>query len=558
MSGEKAKQFKKVFDFNGRNPDVLNSIANLSNDEVFTPPEFANQMLETLEKAWADSNDGENIWANSQVKFLDPFTKSGVFLREIAVRLIDGLQDEFPDLQERVDHILTKQVFGIATTRLTALMARRTLYCSKKANGKFSITNKFNDENGNIWFEPLEHTWIGGKIKEVSMDKDGNEIEITKDGRCKYCGAPKNDFTRDDGLELHAYGLIHNDNPKEWVEEVFGKNMKFDVIIGNPPYQIEDGGYSASAAPIYDEFVEKALQLDARCVVMVIPARWYAGGKGLDSFRFKMLNSKNIKYLVDFPDSSKVFPGVEIKGGVCFFAWDKSHEGPAEISTFMPDGTVLKDSRLLKTPGVEVLIRFPIGTAVIEKIQKIHDGDGETYLKVPEKLFMKRVSASKPFGLRTNFRGTDNKDKNSLVLFQNGGRAYIPRDEIQVGVPLIDTWKIFISSAYGAGNTYPHSILGTPFLGRPGEVCTETYMVIGPFETEMQAKSALSYIKTRFFRFLVMLHKPAQHATRSVYSLVPDQVFDKLFTDEFLFDYYEFSEEERGFVESTVREMSLD
>jgi len=147
------------FTLRGRNPDVLTCIANLSNDEVFTPPEFANRMLDTLADAWAADHAGANIWADSSVRFLDPFTKSGVFLREITSRLIAGLAEEIPDLQARADHILTRQVFGIGITTLTTLLARRSLYCSKHANGDHSVTRNFKSEAGNIWFERVEHTW---------------------------------------------------------------------------------------------------------------------------------------------------------------------------------------------------------------------------------------------------------------------------------------------------------------------------------------------------------------------------------------------------------------
>lgn len=206
----------------GRNPDVLTCIANLSNDEVFTPPEFANRMLDTLTEAWAANNGGANIWADKTVKFLDPFTKSGVFLREITSRLTKGLEKEIPELEKRVNHILTKQVFGIAITHLTSLLARRSVYCSKHAKGKHSIAKSFASDDGNIWFQRMEHTW----------DKN----------KCTYCGAGRLVFERDEGLETHAYAFIHTDDVKARISEWFGGHMQFDVIIGNPPYQMTGGG----------------------------------------------------------------------------------------------------------------------------------------------------------------------------------------------------------------------------------------------------------------------------------------------------------------------------
>src|SRR5262249_19785786 len=164
------------FTLRGRNPDVLTCIANLSNDEVFTPPEFANRMLDTLASAWAADNDGTNIWADKTVRFLDPCTKTGVFLREITKRLNKGLEAEFPDLRDRIDHIVTKQVFGIGITQLTSLLARRSVYCSKQAKGKYSIAKSFATDDGNIWFKRTEHTW--------------------KAGKCRYCGASKGKLDR--------------------------------------------------------------------------------------------------------------------------------------------------------------------------------------------------------------------------------------------------------------------------------------------------------------------------------------------------------------------------
>ena len=292
-----------AFTLRGRNPDVLTCIANLSNDEVFTPPEFANRMLDTLAQAWAKDNGGANLWAHKSVKFLDPFTKSGVFLREITSRLTQGLASEIPDLQERVDHILTKQVFGIGITRLTSLLARRSLYCSKHANGKHSIAKSFASDAGNIWFARLEHTWAEGK--------------------CRYCGASQQTLDRGHELETHAYAFIHTDDIKARIAELFGDDMQFDVIIGNPPYQLDDGGYGTSAAPIYHLFVDQAKKLEPRYLSLVIPARWFAGGKGLDEFREAMLTDDRLRSIDDYLSAADVFPGVGLKGGVCHFLWER-------------------------------------------------------------------------------------------------------------------------------------------------------------------------------------------------------------------------------------------
>ena len=329
---------KAAFTLRARNPDVLTCIANLSNDEVFTPPEFANQMLDDIAEAWAASNDGANIWADPTVTFLDPFTKSGVFLREITTRLTNGLEQEFPDLQERVDHILTEQVFGVAITHLTSLLARRSVYCSKFATGRHSIAESFSSDDGNIWFERVDHEWVGGTDWVLTADAQGNQVRKYKDGKCRYCGASQKSLDRGEGLETHAYAFIHTDDIQGRLDEMFGENMQFDVIIGNPPYQLADGGGTgSSASPIYNLFVEQAKALAPRFLTMVIPSRWFTGGKGLDDFRDSMLNDDRLRSIDDYLISSDVFPGVALKGGICYFLWDRDNPGPCRVTTHFKD-----------------------------------------------------------------------------------------------------------------------------------------------------------------------------------------------------------------------------
>lgn len=528
------------FALRGRNPDVLTCIANLSNDEVFTPPDLANQMLDLVEQAWADGHSGANIWADRTVRFLDPFTKSGVFLREVVKRLVVGMESQMPDLRSRVDHILANQVFGIAITELTSLLARRSLYCSKWANGEHSIAASMQTPAGNIWFERTEHSW--------------------NDGKCAFCGASQIALDRGEGLETHAYAFIHANDIKARVAELFGANMQFDVILGNPPYQLDDGGFGTSAAPIYQKFVEQAKQLDPRLLTMVIPSRWFSGGKGLDEFRQAMLADDRIRSIDDFLSAAEVFPGVGLKGGVCYFLWDRNNTGPCRVSTHFKDWPDSTATRRLLEPGADVFIRFNEGLSILEKVVA-KEADGIGSLSLPTDCrFDELVSSRKPFGLETTFKGKASKSPGDVLVYQNGGTGYIAREEITTGVDLIDCWKVYIGrAAPGTGNrdTYPHRILSTPFIGGPGTISSETYLCIGPFQSQSEAESALSYLACRLTRLLILLHKPSQDTTRKVYTFVPVQTWDRTWTDEELYVKYGISDDESTFIESIVRSMDV-
>jgi len=529
-----------AFSLRGRNPDVLTCIANLSNDEVFTPPEFANRMLDTLAEAWAANNNGANIWADSSLRFLDPFTKSGVFLREITSRLTKALANEIPNLEDRVDHILTKQVFGIGITHLTSLLARRSVYCSKHAKGQHSIAKSFAGDQGNIWFERTEHTW--------------------NDGKCTYCGASQTTLDRGEGLETHAYAFIHTDDIMTRIAELFGGSMQFDVIIGNPPYQLDDGGYGTSAAPIYQLFVEQAKALEPRYLSMVIPARWFAGGKGLDEFRESMLSDDRLRSIDDYLSAADVFPGVGLKGGVCYFLWDRDNPGQCRVTTHFKDWPDSTASRQLLEEGADVFIRFNEGVTILKKVVAVESGETGSLSLPEDKRFDQLVSSRKPFGLETTFKGKVAKSKGDILVYQNGGKGYVARSKISTGTEFIDKWKIYVGrAAPGTGNrdTYPHKIISTPFVGEPGSISSETYLCIGPFDTKAEAENALSYLSCRLTRLLILLHKPSQDTTRKVYTFVPTQEWTKRWTDEDLYAKYGISASEIAFIEKVVRPMDL-
>lgn len=518
------------FALRNRNPDVLTCIANLSNDEVFTLPEFANRMLDTLAGAWAADNGGASIWADSTVTFLDPCTKSGVFLREITSRLIKGLADEVPDLPERVNHILTKQVFGIATTHLTSMLARRSLYCSKHALGEHSIANGFATDAGNVWFDRLEHTWV--------------------DGRCRFCGANQRTLDRGESLETHAYAFIHTNEIRARIAELFGGDVQFDVVIGNPPYQLGDGGGGggASATPVYNLFAETAIALDPRYVVMITPSRWFSGGKGLDGFRDRMLGDRRLEKLVDYPQLYDVFENVKIRGGVSYWLWNRDHAGGCEVTTMIGDEQ-LGEPVVRLLGAYDVLVRRNEAVRILDKVA------GHRVEGLPEPSLGGRVSARKPFGLG-NERGKSTPDglEDPVLIYGNQHTSYMERGSVTANADWIDKWKVLLVKAHGTSGRDDVTILGEPLVAGPGTACTETYLVIGVTESEDEAQHLATYMRTRFVRFLVSLRKLTQNITRDSYQFVPQLPMDHRWTDDELYARYGIDTDQVAFIESLIAE----
>jgi site-specific DNA-methyltransferase (adenine-specific) len=500
------------------NPDVLTCLANLSSDEVFTPPQLANQILDLLPA---------DIWNDMNATFLDPCCKSGVFLREIAKRLDKGLELSILDRQMRINHIFVNQLYGLAITDLTAHLSRRSVYCSKTANSKYSVCESFSHPQGNIRFRRVEHSW--------------------KLGRCTYCGASEENYKRGSELETHAYAFIHTRKP----EEIFG--MKFDVIISNPPYQLRDSGYGASASPIYHKFIESAINLNPRYIVMITPSRWFTGGKGLTRFRKRMLGESRLRNLVDYPKLYDAFPGVKIRGGVSYFLWDRDYDGPCTVQT-MWDGKPLGPPMERRLDTYDVLVRRNEAVSILEKV-RAHRIDGK-----PEPTLNERVSSRKPFGFPTNFHGANSPQGLSVPVKLYGSQrvSWVSRSDILHNPEWIDEWKVLMTRVQGTSAAVETMFLSRPIIAKPGEACTETYLVAGRFDSRLKAECYATYLRTRFVRFLVSIRKATQDAAKDVYSFVPDIPLNQKWTDKKLYERYRLTKDEITFVESIVQPMEIE
>lgn len=532
--------FDKVSAHASHVPDVLSCIANLSNDEVFTPPEVVNNMLDLLP---------QELFANPDTTFLDPATKTGVFLREIAKRCLAAQLpgyaersaeisekkslgvplDEYDiafqnQLQEKIDHIFHKQLYGIAITELTSLLSRRSVYCSKYPNGPYSITH-FDNAEGNIRFRRTEHTW--------------------KNGKCVWCGASQEQYDRDKELESHAYEFIHCVNP----EEIF--KMKFDVIISNPPYQLSDGGSGPSASPLYHKFVTAAKQLCPRYITMIIPSRWFAGGKGLDEFRSDMLNDDRISAMVDYVNSADCFTGVDIAGGVNYFLWDSNFHGPCRVTTVRGDKQV---SAKRKLNEFDIFIRSNESLSIIDKVTKraAHTLDEFAFSR-------------NPFGFESKSRGFAHKDaEHPVKLVNSQGVGYVSINEVTKNADYLAKWKISIgklvpsNGEVGIDPSKGYNAMTQPRILSPYTVITDSYLVLATFDTETEAVNFEKFMTLKFPRFLMHETYSSMNISRSNFRFVPFMDYTKEWSDEELYLHFGLTDDEIAFVDGMIRPMEID
>jgi site-specific DNA-methyltransferase (adenine-specific) len=503
----------------GHTPDILDCLAQLSNSAVPTPPTLARQMLDSLPR---------DVWSNPDYRWVDPFSKSGIFLREAASRLLVGLAQWEPDFGKRRDHIFRNMLHGCAITEITGHVSRRSLYYSRDAGGDQSVI-PYDDTAGNLPFVPGEH----------DFRRRGNTRA------CRSCGAPET-IERGESRENYAYAFIHEAYPTEEMND-----MEFDVIVGNPPYHLEDGGHNNSATPVFHRFVEKAIEMNPRYLVMITPSRWFNGGKGLGGFRARMLRDRHLKQLVDYPKLYDAFPGVKIRGGVSYFLWDRDHNGDCTVQT-MWDGEPLHEPMTRDLGEWNVLVRWNRAVTALRKV-RAYRVDGQ-----PEATWDERVSPMKPFGLRTYFHGRVNKRglKHPVKLHGSQRISYVARSEIKVNDAWIDDWKVLLSRVQGTSAAIERQFLSRPIIAGPGEACTETYVVAGRFTTNEEAENAAAYLRTRFARFLVSTRKATHDSARDVYAFIPQVPLDRVWTDPDLYARYGLSEAEIEFIESHVSELS--
>jgi site-specific DNA-methyltransferase (adenine-specific) len=494
-------------------PDILDVIAALSSDAIPTPPVLARALLDLLP---------QEVWSNPDYRWLDPATKSGSILREAARRLMVGLADWQPDPAARAQHILRNMLFGCAITQVHGEMTRRSVYVSRDATSEHAVI-PFGSVEGNLPFVAAEHDYPTDKMGRAN-------------GSCKVCGAPPR-LERGDTRENYAYAFIHGAYPTEEL-----KDMQFDVIVGNPPYQTSAEG-TTRTMPVYHYFVDRAISLEPKYVAMITPSRWFAGGLGLDVFRGRMLSDRRLRSIVDNPRLFDCFPGVEIKGGVSYFLWDRDHDGDCEFSTRI-DGTIITTSMRDLREGDGVLIRDNQAANIVYKVRQKSTASVTEWVQP-------RLAFNEKF--RTNFRGSpEPASSTDIPIISTGGIGYVAKDEVVRGTDLIPKWKVLVPKAGDGHGREVSYVLGEPIALAPGSVCTESYFVAGVFPVREQAEHFAHYLATKFVRFLVLQRKLTADLAPDRFKFVPALDMKRRWTDADLYEHFGLDEVEARYIEATI------
>lgn len=562
--GEYRTAVEEAYDYI-ENFDILETITNVGNDEVFTPRKIADMMLDSLP---------EEVWHNPNYKWLNPASKNGIFEREIAIRLDKGLENIIPDTETRRKHILKNMIYSIGQTKFTSNVARRTLYYCSQANRQCDglkapdghYVNGYAIGNGS-WFSDVE-----GNIKTPCADhlfKKGDKLmpsncsdEERKKYECVYCHIKGNSQYNDvNQREKYAYEFIHYNRLvvlKKMQDRFFGgdRQMKFDIIIGNPPYHLNDGGGTGSSGgAIYHYFVNQAKELNPKYLCMIIPTRWFTGGKGKDlpEFRTKMIADKHITLMHDFLSASQCFPSNSIEGGVCYFLRERDREDECDIYTHQNDGTVTHSRRYLGSDTQsDILIRNEMALSILETVTKKKYTTFDTI-----------VSSRNPFKLGDPTNNCEQKDtgNNRVLGYFERQRSYRWLKNgfvIPSGQQYIGKYKLFVSKADGAagqiGNPVPARIMGKAELGLPQDVCSETYLVVGPFESKVIAENVQDFMKTKFFRFMVGIRKN-KNMPKETYKSAPIMDFSRKWNDKDLYSYFELNGEQIKYIEEYIQEL---
>ena len=483
-------------------------------ENTIPTPRFVNQKKVTDEVFHTESLILE---INSKSGMYPLFVAYSIYRKAVAVKFKNKEYNEITiEEQQKIwDDVVAKNIFVLCKTPMAKSITKRTLVGFRNVD----INTRY--------FEDL--------INQIT-NKPNNFIKKIVQGKT-YWKANKND------------------------------DMKFNAVVGNPPYMEMDGGAQASAKPIYNEFVEVAQKINPHFVSMIMPSRWYSGGKGLDDFRDKMLKDKHIQKLHDFLNPEEVFPKTNIRGGVCYFLWNKEFNNSKnliEVFTHQINEDVVMAKRALKFDNVDVFIRHNTAVKVVQKI--LAENSFESMSEY--------VSVLRPFGFRGYFVNDElfreNKDglvKPTICYGKGKKVGYLEREEITIRKDWIDKYKVFTPRANNIGTELNDDNLNS-FIGKPGTICTESYIVIGA-DVNLNKETALSlckYLSSRFLRFMHSLTKASQDATSKTYKFVPVQNFSKTSDidwektieeiDQQLYKKYKLTSEEIAFIEKMIKPMS--